>query len=765
MSNAGANSGRIQVNEARLGTHVSDRRTRVSTRMPCRFVSASFAQMGEGPFQGPLWMGWVLTLVCFACAALNAQPQDLPLAHLKLGPDDPLYTTYAAPLARSEYFYDQAYFLQYADPAAGIEYQNQTAGSFGLGWRLGGQNASATHNFAKPAIVHRSYTDLVELEYWPFKAIEVRETFDVYSSRMAIIDVQVSNHDTEAQTLTSYVLYHRDAPVADAQIQQHSVVFSHTVDPKKTLSEVEHHEFDPEFTDLLMSSVPPEHWTGAASFPQLLDKLRASGPLDDQLTSTPSALALQWSFTIPAGATAQFRVIRGAQPSMESVAEFLPSAQHLLQLPLAPVIAASEQQYSHVPRACAQPQQTHCVRFADRDWELAYWSALTQVRQQMLPPEGDAHFNYYLFSREPTWSWGHDGQVFHESIVMQAYALMDPRSAEDSQRVFIERQVHDTDPKKDGYIGYRVGPYVNRTFPTNGELTSSAPFFSWTNWEIYRFSHDRKFLREAYRSGSALANWYLRTHDPDHDGVLVWGGNAMLENVRDSLDVIWNLFGGSDESPKRVKALDLMCMMVKETRSLAAMARELGLTAEQKTWNAKADALASVVRTRMWDEETGFFYNLARDTGTFATRDGISLKRKEIIGFLPLWAGIATRKQAERLRQHTSNPASFARRYGMPTLAADDPDYHAEITRCCQWNGAVWLPWNYMVESGLLDYGFRAEAEQLAQRAIEGVLLHLRADHRLWESYSPDLTEINSPKNYIWDGIVARMIFELYGRP
>jgi hypothetical protein len=34
----------------------------------------------------------------------------------------------------------------------------------------------------------------------------------------------------------------------------------------------------------------------------------------------------------------------------------------------------------------------------------------------------------YVFSREPTWGWGHDGQVFHESLSMLAYALFDPRA-------------------------------------------------------------------------------------------------------------------------------------------------------------------------------------------------------------------------------------------------------------------------------------------------------------------------------------------------
>lgn len=708
----------------------------------------------------------VFAVCLLACTLAQAQPPDLPLSHLNAGAHDPLYTTYAAPLPRSEYFVDEGYYLRYGSPYFATSYMTDTAGDFALAWRWGDRTAISADSFVKPPVIRRSYTDLVETESWPFEQVEVRETFDVYSSRFAVLDVAITNHGADAHTITVFLAYQHN-PITELKAGGNGqwFTFAHHVDPN-SWSESAHEQFDPDLHDVLMLSAPADGWN---AYQSIALGPAARGMLDPQtltgtIPATPQSFIAATNLLLAPGETKKFRVIRGVQPANEDLPKLIAGAQELLSQPLAPVIAASEQQYGRIPRACAvQNPKPPCVRFPNHDWELAYWSALSQVRQQMMPPEGDAHFNYYLFSREPTWSWGHDGQVFHESIVMQAYALMDPQSAEDSQRVFIERQRHDRDPHHDGYIGYRVGPYVNRTFPVNGQETSSAPFFSWTNWEIYRISHDRKFLAEAYASGVALTDWFLRTHDPDHDGVLVWGGNAMLENVRDSLDVIWNLLGGGDESPKRVKALDLMCMMVKETRSLAAMAGELGKADEEKKWNAKADELANVVRTRMWDAETGFFYNLARDTGTFTTREGISLKRKEIIGFLPLWAGIATRQQAERLRRHAGDPQSFARRYGMPTLAADDPAYDPNIKRCCQWNGAVWLPWNYMVERGLLDYGFRAEAELLVQHAIQGVLTQLRANHHLWESYSPDYAELKSPVNYIWDGIIARMIWELYG--
>lgn len=679
----------------------------------------------------------------------TAESRQPLLSHLNAGPHAPLYTTYAAPVSRSEYFVDEAYHLNYDSPEKAVTYETDTAGEFFLAWRLGSDpkksiTALAVRDFYKPPVIHRSYTDMVEVEYWPFTTIEVREFFDVYSSKLAFLRVQVTNHAPIPQQVTAYACYRNSQPITEIHGSAQIVNFSHTEDVK-TKMEVPLQHYDPQYADLFMLGEEADDF-GGSSDADITHSIAAREPLGQKIPPDARSFALGKRLDLTPGQTRELRAVRGAQ-AWHDQRLLLGDASRLLTIPIAPLIAESQAQYKDIPRD---------IKFPNRDWELAYWSAFNLVRQQMLPPEGDAHFNYYVFSREPTWSWGHDGQVFHESITMQAYAYMDAKSAEDSQRVYIERQ------HPNGYMGYRVGPFVDKTFPLDGENTSSAPFFNWTNWEIYRVSHDKQFLAQAYDAGSKLANYFLSTHEKDGDGFLEWGGNAMLENVRDSLDAVWTLFGGDDSSPKKVKSLDLTTMMVKETSSLALMARELGRPDEARQWDAKADRLASLVRTRMWDPQTGFFYNLARDSGQFVSTTGIDVRRKEIIGFLPLWAGIATKEQAAKLRAEAANPASFNRRFGMPTLAANDPYYDPYITRCCQWNGAVWLLWDYMVMRGLEDYGYRADAERIAQHAMDGVLFQLKNNHRFWESFSPDYTQLNSPKNYLWDAIIARMMIDLY---
>ena len=672
--------------------------------------------------------------------------QNLPLSKLNAAPGDALYTTYAAQMSRSEYFVDEGYHLNYYTPERGVSYTTDYSGDFALGWRLNKLTAIASRDFYKKPVIHRSYTDIAEVEYWPFTTIEVRETLVVHSSRLAFVDVQITNHSDEPQALQMYAYYQSPEPVSDVEFKEKQYALFHHVQDPKTYFESPQPKYDKDRRDLFMLSEPVDTWGGYRE-DDLIREISNRDFLNGLTYGQVRGIVLSKRRTMAPGQKLSLRVIRGVQAASEVPGALIESARKLVSEPLDPLIAQSEAQYKNIPQ----------LTLPNRDWELAYWSAFSLVRQQMMPPEGESKHNYYVFSREPTWSWGHEGQVFHESLSMLSYAHMDAASAEESQRVYFDRQ------RPDGYIAYRIGPYVTKTFPYNGEDTTSAPFFAWQNWEIYKISQDRQFLEEAYKSSAGFVGYVLRTREKDHDRFLVWGGNSMLENVRDELDVIWQLFGDKTDSPTRVKALDLMCMMVKEERSLAAMARELKKTDEARQWDAKADKLSELVRSRMWDEQSGNFFNLSRDTGTMVTADGISLKRPEIITFLPMWAGIATKEQAARLAKNMKNPKTFWRRYGVPTLSAADTYYDPYITKCCQWNGAVWLLWDYMVFRGLLDYGYRAEAEEILKRNMDAVTFQLKSNHRFWESFSPDYTQLNSPKNYLWDSIIARMMIDLYG--
>jgi hypothetical protein len=434
-----------------------------------------------------------------------------------------------------------------------------------------------------------------------------------------------------------------------------------------------------------------------------------------------------------------FRIIRAVARPCVSQQDLINRAKDVISKDLNKYLKANEKLFKNIPKLSSSNQ----------DLEMLYWSAFNLMRQVMLPPEGKCSYNYYVFSREPTWGWGHGGQVFHESLTMLSYSYMDPVSAMNSQRVYSERQY------ESGYINYRTGPYLDEVIEYNDQLTSSAPWYAYQNWEIYKITRDKKFLEEIYESSKRFYNYYVTNRDSDNDGLCEWGAHAVLESVRDGLVAVWDEVGW----PSNFEALDLNCMLVKEEKSLAAMAQELDKLEEAKMWEEKAEVRSVMINETMWDEETGFYYHVDKRDNDFSFRKKNDLKREEIIGFLPLWAGIADENRANRLISKLTDETKFWRKYGIPTLAADDPYFDPKG----YWNGPIWVQWNFLIVDGLLQYGYINEAKELVMRVSENMIAQLKRDHQFWEFYSPDYQWAGYHRQYIWAGIINRMLMEMQG--
>src|SRR3546814_9530499 len=120
---------------------------------------------------------------------------------------------------------------------------------------------------------------------------------------------------------------------------------------------------------------------------------------------------------------------------------------------------------------------------------------------------------------------------------MLAYADIDPQCAMNSQPVYLERQC------PNGYINYRTGGYLYEIIEHNGQLTTSAPWYAWLNWEVYQMTQDTVFLQEMYGSSKKLFHFIVDNRDSDGDGLCEWGGHAVFESVRDALVAVLDVVG------------------------------------------------------------------------------------------------------------------------------------------------------------------------------------------------------------------------------
>lgn len=666
-------------------------------------------------------------------SASYAQTRKPFLSSMKAGQHAPLYTGYAAAMQRSSFVLDQGYRLIYDTDSLGTDFVTEKAGNIGWGVIEDGQWVYQVQKMFQKPIITTSYPDMVEYYYYPFKGVRLDVTMVVHSSDATFWRIIITNESNLSKriTLVPFIsdkngIFKKVSPNGKGKI-----VFIHTEIPDSWVK-AHHIPYQQNINDLFSIS--------ANSDRIILQKevLLNNGILQSNASGDSAKLiAFEKEFRLSPQQSDTLRVFRVEQPAGEDAKQMIGLTDSLQQVSPSFYKSADEQLFSKTP----------LPPFKDSASMFLYWSACNMMRQVFYPPEGNLSHNYYVFSREPHWGWGHGGQVFHESISMLAYAYIDPVSAMNSQRVFAERQ------HPNGYINYRTGPYLDEEIEEKGQLTSSAPWYSWLNWEVFRITRDTAFLREMYQSSKRFYNFYTTNRDTDHDGLCEWGGEAILESVRDALVAVWDQVG----YPSEFESLDLNCMLVMEAKSLEKMASALNLKAEALQWKKDYLRRSELINRTFWDPVNHFYYNVSKGTHTFTYKNKDDLKRDEIIGFLPLWAGVASRQQARYLVKHLTDTASFWRRNGVPSLSAADPYYNPRG----YWNGPVWIQWDYLIERGLLDYGYHKVARELVYKVTDNMEDVLKSNHELWEFYDPDSTWGGYHRTYIWAGIANRMLMDL----
>lgn len=677
------------------------------------------------------------------------------------GPEAPLYTTYTAAMERSRLYGDKGYKMVYDDPYSPLYYGSEHGGRFFTVWEINGVVVDRTGEYCEKPRVVASFPDMAWLKHEPWPKLQVDEVFFVYSSQAALVEYNLSNTGMDTLTLDFYPVFTGadSLEIKGINTTNNYFTLSHHETKKRLISSLsDKYPYPTYFTDIFMGNFPMYSYGGyTGSMKEFYNIIKTdfyaesrSDSLNLKDSGPVGFVSLHGRITLAPGESFRFRVMRGIATGDDRPGDLVGEMESLGQMDLQKYFDRNVRLFQNVPR----------LAFNQPGCKVTYLSAFNLARGCMLPPEGLTTYNYYVFSREPLWGWGHGHQVLHESLAMLAYVYLDPVSAQNSQRVYMEQQ------GDDGLIAYRHGPRGPQTYPHKGMPTTSAPFFSWINLEVYRVSQDQEFLAVAYDSGVKYTEWLIRNRDTDQDGTFEWGPYGIIENVRDWYNAVFQVSKeryldiDKEDISDELECLDLSLMMVKEMRSLSEMASLLGRMQEARRWADKADTLAGLINDRMWNEDHGFFYHVNKYDHSFhfMTRD---LRRREIIGFLPLWAEAVSPERAERLIRHLADPGSFWRKNGVPTLAADDEWFSPYVDYCCKWNGPVWLLWDYMVFDGLVHYGYRDLALELGEKLVRAAETQLTKNHNFWESYSPDNDILNCPPNYIWDAILARLLIDM----
>ncbi|NMB81728.1 MAG: hypothetical protein GYA14_07905 [Ignavibacteria bacterium] len=478
-----------------------------------------------------------VSILLLVANILIAQQLSVSDNYLKVNAkqNDPLYTTYTAAMERSRLYGDKGYKMDYYSDCSPITYSGDQAGKFYCVWKVDQVVVMNTGEYYQKPVVTSSFPDMAIMEYSPFRGIKVQETFFVYSSSIALVNLQIKNEDKIPHNIELYPVLElgNDSMLIKSYNEKYNAYITHHHESKYRLisSLYKNAPYPTDTRDIFTASFVPYSYggykNGMENFYITIKTDFYAKNRNDSLNHREEGnvnfVSLHGKFSLKPGEEINVRYFRGWQDQSEDVDKLAEEIEKLKTESIQKYVDSNVKLFSKIPR----------IKFKTPDEKLVYLSSFNLARGSFYPPTEKTNYNFYVFSRQPLWGWGHGHQVLHESLSMLAYAYLDPQSAQGSQYVYIEQQ------RDDGLIAYRHGPRGLQDYPhfskeLNRDMsTTSAPFFSWINWEVYKVSKDKKFLEDSYKSGVKYTNWIIENRDLDKDGTFEWGPYGIIENVRD----------------------------------------------------------------------------------------------------------------------------------------------------------------------------------------------------------------------------------------
>jgi putative isomerase len=255
-------------------------------------------------------------------------------------------------------------------------------------------------------------------------------------------------------------------------------------------------------------------------------------------------------------------------------------------------------------------------------------------------------------------------------------------------------------------------------------------------------------------------------HNSSPIGLLVWGDDVAIGDDNDP-----TTFGRPFYSSAN---LLLNCLFHQDLSASAELARRLGRSADHDRLSSQAGELAQRIQTFCWDPRDSYYYTVdvhcvdrraelipTVPRGIDMSWKCLPMRIQMFTGFLPLWCGIAPQQNAQELisTNYLADDRLHAQ-WGARSLSSRETMYSLEFSsNPSNWLGPVWIIVNYFVWKALQRYGYKNEADALADKTLLLLSRDLEANGSLNEYYHPDTGAALSHKGFIdWNLLVLEMI-------
>ena len=256
---------------------------------------------------------------------------------------------------------------------------------------------------------------------------------------------------------------------------------------------------------------------------------------------------------------------------------------------------------------------------------------------------------------------------------------------------------------------------------------------------------DAKWLTDKFYHLQTFVNNYVNHHRNLATGLYFWQNDAAIGVDNDP-----STYG---RPPRSSGSIYLNCLMYKELKAMVYLCNQLNLGEIAVQYEKNAKDLYDAIQKYCWDEKDGFFYSVDlnlthhKEEPGFVLHSGMPRDWDCLIqrlgvwsGFLAMWSGVATPEQAKRMvNENFKDKRTFDAPYGIRTLSKLEKMYNLKASGNLS---SGWVPvWgisNYLTWNGLVKYGFKDEARELASKSIVLFGKDVQKTGTMHEYYQPE---------------------------
>lgn len=205
------------------------------------------------------------------------------------------------------------------------------------------------------------------------------------------------------------------------------------------------------------------------------------------------------------------------------------------------------------------------------------------------------------------------------------------------------------------------------------------------------------------------------------------------------------------------ESVDQASYMFSDNQYLAQMADILDKDTDAKEFREKADKLATYINTCMFDEGTGFFYDIRIEDKPLANGCAgkpIVERGKGPEGWSPLFNKAATQANADAVVKVMKDTSEFNTYIPLGTAALSSPAFGPDI----YWRGRVWVDQFYFGLKGMESYGYRDDAVEMAGAFFDHAD-GLVGDGPIRENYNPLTGDQQGAPNFSWSSAHLYMLY------